>query len=123
MIGLTNLEVYNSIFNITEKNNKFKNYKPPDEKTAGVPYEKVRDEIEKDLDISDITATDLQDEIIAPNIFKEYREQVTKRMKDVGFTTIIIGYVESIFQDSESFLRTEVDLVEDLIRFVLDGYN
>ena len=29
----------------------------------------------------------------------------------------------SIFQDLESFLRTEVDLVEDDIKLVLDVYN
>ena len=62
MIGLTDLEVYNSIFNITEENNKFELYKFPDEKVGGVTYEKVRDEIEKDLDIEDITAEDLQDD-------------------------------------------------------------
>ena len=62
MLGLVDLEVYNSFFNITEENNKFKLYKFPDEKAGGVTYEKVRDEIEKDLDISDITAADSQDE-------------------------------------------------------------
>ena len=35
-----------------------------------VSYEKARDEIKKDLDISDITASDLQDVIIAPIIVK-----------------------------------------------------
>ena len=74
MIGLVDLEVYNSIFNITEENNKFKLYKFPDEKAGGVTYEKVRDEIEKDLDIEDITAADLQDEILAPIIVEEYKE-------------------------------------------------
>ena len=49
MIGLTDLEVYNSIFNITEENNIFDLYKFPDEKAGGVTYEKVRDEIEKRL--------------------------------------------------------------------------
>ena len=78
MIGLTDLEVYNSIFNITEENNKFELYKFPDEKAGGVTYEKVRDEIEKDLDIEDITAADLQDDIIGPIIVEEYKEQVTK---------------------------------------------
>ena len=82
MIGLTDLEVYKSIFNITEENNKFELYKFPDEKAGGVTYEKVRDEIEKDLDIEDITAEDLQDETIGPIIIEEYKEQVTKRMKD-----------------------------------------
>ena len=70
MIGLTDLEVYNSTFNITEENNKFDLYKFPDEKSGGLTYEKVRDEIEKDLDIEDITAEDLQDEIIGPIFLK-----------------------------------------------------
>ena len=34
MIGLTDLEVYNSIFNITEENNKLQLYKFPDEKVV-----------------------------------------------------------------------------------------
>ena len=123
MIGLTDLEVYISIFNITEENNKLQLYKFPDEKAGGISYTKVRDEIEKDLDISDITATDLQDDIIAPIIIEEYREQVTKRMKDDGYMNIIARYTNSMFQDFESFLRTEVDLVEDDIKLVLDEYN
>ena len=52
MIGLTDLEVYNSFFNITEQSNNFKLYIFPDEKCRGVSYEKVRDEIERYLDIS-----------------------------------------------------------------------
>ena len=62
MIGLTDLEVYNSTFNITEENNKLQLYIFLDEKSDGVSYIKVRDEIEKDLDIEDKTAADLQDE-------------------------------------------------------------
>ena len=58
MIRFTDLEVYNSIFNITEENNKFELYKFPDEKAGGITYTKVRDEIERDLDISDITDVD-----------------------------------------------------------------
>ena len=123
MIGLTNLEVYNSIFIITEENNKFKLYKFPDEKSGGVTYEKVRDEIERDLDIEDITAQDLQDEIIAPIFIKEYNKQGTKRMNDDGYMDILARYTSSVFQDFESYLRTEVDLVEDDINLVLDEYN
>ena len=69
MIGLTSLEVYNSFFNITEEN-ELELYKCLDEKIGGVSYRKVRDEIERDLDFSDITATDLQDDIIG-QIFLE----------------------------------------------------
>ena len=123
VLGLVDLEVYNSIFNITEENNKFQLYKFPDEKAGVVTYEKVRDEIEKDLDIDDITAEDLQDDIIAPIIIEEYKKQVTKRMKDVGYMNIVADYVRSVFQDFESYLRTEVDLVDDYIKLVLDEYN
>ena len=123
MLGLNDLEVYNSIFNITEQNNKFELYKFPDEKSGGVSYEKVRDEIERDLGISDITAADLQDDIIAPIIIEEYKKQVTKRMEDGGYMKILAGYVRSVFQDFESYLRTEIDLVQDDVKLGLDEYN
>ena len=122
MTGLVDLEVYNSIFNIKE-NNKFKLYKFPDEKANGVSYTKVRDEIEKDLDVSDITAADLQDDIIAPIVIKEYKEQITKRMKDEQNIKFLAIYTRSVFHDFESFLRTQIDLVEDDIKLVLDEYN
>ena len=123
MIGLTDLEVYNSIFSITEENIKFELYKFPDEKSGGVMYEKVRDKIERDLDISDITTTDLRDDIIAPFIFEEYKEQVTERMKDEQYMNILSIYTSSVFQDFESFLRTQIDLVEDDIKLVLNENN
>ena len=47
MVGLISLEVYNSLFNITEENNKLKIYKFPNEESGGVSYEKIRDDIEK----------------------------------------------------------------------------
>ena len=123
MIGLTDLEVYKTIFNITEENNNFELYKFPDEKSGGVSYEKVRGEVERDLDSSDITAADLQDDIIAPFIIEEYKEQVTSRMRDEQYMNIFSIYTSSVFQDFESFLRTQIDLVEDNIKLVLDEYN
>ena len=123
MLGLTDLEEYNSIYNITEENNKFELYKFPDEKAGGISYTKVRDEIERDLDISDITDADLQDDIIAPIVIEEYIKQVAKRMKDGEYMKILAGYTSSVFQDFESYIRTEVDLVEDDVKLVLDEYN
>ena len=122
MIGLTILEIYNSIFNITEEN-KFELYKFTDSKIGGISYEKVWDENEKDLGIRDITATDLQDFMINPIIIQEYRKQIRKRMRNDKYLSILAGYNRSIFQDFESFLGTAVDLVEDDIRLVLDEYN
>ena len=123
MIRLVDLEAYNSILNITEENNKFELYKFPDEKAGGVTYEKVRDEIEKDLGIEDITAADLQDDIIGPIIIEEYREQVTKKIKDEQYMNILAIYTSSVFQDFESFLRTQIDLIEDDFKLVLDEYK
>ena len=123
MIGITDLEIYNSIFNKAEQNNKLQLYIFLDEKADGMSYTKVRDEIEKDLDVSDITATDLQNDIIGPIIIEEYREQVTKIMEDDGYMNILSGYPRYVFQDFESYLRTEIDLVEDDIELVLDKYK
>ena len=120
MVRLLNLQVYNSFYNITEENNQFKFYKVPDSKIGGVSYEKVKDEIEKDLEITDITAADLQDEKIGPIIIDEYREQVTKRMENGGCMKILAGYHSSVFQDFEAYLRTEIDLIEDDIGLILD---
>ena len=76
VIGSTDLEVYTSLFNITEEKNKFELFKFPDEKGGGVSYQKVRDEIEEDLEITDIRTNDLQDELEGPIILDEYRQQV-----------------------------------------------
>ena len=35
----------------------------------------------------------------------------------------LAGYIRSIFQNFENCLRTEVDLVENDIRFILDEYK
>ena len=44
-------------------------------------------------------------------------------MKDDGYMNILAGYVSSVFQDFESYLRTEVELVQDDIKLVLHEYN
>ena len=75
------------------------------------------------MEISDNTATGLQDDIICPIIIEEFREQVSKRMKNDNYLDLLAVYVISIFQVSESSLGTEVDLVEDDFRLDLDDYN
>ena len=78
---------------------------------------------EKDFDIEDITAADLQDEIIAPIIIEEYKKQVTKRKRDDKYMFILSGFSNSMFKDFESILRTQIDLVKDDIKLVLEEYN
>ena len=75
------------------------------------------------MENQDITANDLQVEILGPISIDENREQVTKRMEDRGYMSILAGYHSPVFQDFESYLRTEIDLVEDDIRVILDKYN
>ena len=75
------------------------------------------------MDIADITAADLQDEKIGPIIIEEYKEQDTKRLEHEQYMNILSIYTSSVFQDFESFLRTQIDLVEDDIKLVLVEYN
>ena len=44
-------------------------------------------------------------------------------MKDEQFLNILVIYISSVFQDFESFLRTQIDFVEDDVKLVLDEYN
>ena len=73
--------------------------------------------------IEAITATDLQDDIIGPIIIEEYKEQVSKRMKDEQYRNILAIYSSFGFQDFKSFLRTQIHLIEDDVKMVLDEYN
>ena len=114
MIGLLSLEVYISVFNITEENNKIELYKFTASKKCGISYEKVRHDIGRDLAISKITGTDLQGDIMGP-----FKQKSTKNDK---YMDILAGCTSSVFQDFKSFLKTEVDLVEDDIRLGLDEY-
>ena len=47
MIGVVDLEVYNSIFNLTEENNKFELYKFPDEKKVVSHMKKLEMRLKK----------------------------------------------------------------------------
>ena len=44
-------------------------------------------------------------------------------MEDEQYMRILPIYTSSVFQDFESFLRTQIDLVQDDVRLVLDEYN
>ena len=63
MIGLINLEVYNSIFNITEENNKFELYTDTFDQFS---FTELKDELKEFLDNSNISNEPLRDEEIGP---------------------------------------------------------
>ena len=69
MLGLIDLEVYNSLFNITKEINKFELYTDNfDEFSFGV----LKDEVEEILKIQNITDDQLEDEKLGPQIAKTY---------------------------------------------------
>ena len=44
-------------------------------------------------------------------------------MNDEQYMNILAIYTSSVFQDFESFLRTQIDLIENDVKLVLDEYN
>ena len=59
MIGLTSLEVYNSLFNITEQNNQFEFYK---DNCDDFSFAKLKHAFEESSKIPDISLEDLQND-------------------------------------------------------------
>ena len=78
MLGLTDLEVYNSIFNITEENNKIELYKDPFDEFS---FEELKDELEEILKIPNTTHDHLEDEITGPRLIKAYWELRSKKSR------------------------------------------
>ena len=120
MLGLVDLEVYNSIFNITEENNKFELYRDTSDKFG---FLELKDEIEEILDISHITNEHLDDEILGPQIIDEFIKLSTEKRNSDGYMILLYGYTRSRFRDFESYLRTVIGLDEKDIQLILKEYN
>ena len=85
MIGLTDLEVYNSIFNITEQNNKFEIYRDTPTKFQ---FLDLKDEIEEILGIQHITREHLLDNETASCIIDEYHKLSQEKKNSDGYTIL-----------------------------------
>ena len=96
MIGLTSLEVYNSIFNITEENNKFELYRDSSNKFG---FLELKDELEEILNISHITQEHLEDEIIGPRIIDEFIKPSTEKKNSDGYMLLLLRYARSHFRE------------------------
>ena len=116
MIGLINLEIYNSIFNITEENNKFELYR---DTSAKFGFLELKDELEDILNIPHITNEHLDDEIIGPRIIGEFNKLSNEKKNSDGYMILLLGYSTSSFRDFESFLRLVVGLDEEDIQLIL----
>ena len=120
MIGLIDLEVYNSIFNITKENNKFELYTDTFDEFS---FEELKDEVEEILNIPEITDDHLENEILAPRIAETYWKLRSDKTRYDGYTILLTGYANSSFRDFESYLRIFVGLEEDDIQLILKQYN
>ena len=120
MIGLVNFEVYNSIFNITEKNNRFELYR---DMSAKFGFLELKDELEEILNISHITNERLNDELLGQRIIDEYIKLSRERMNTDGYMLLLLDYGRSLFRDFESYLRIVVGLDEENIQLILEEYN
>ena len=120
MLGLIDLEVYNSIFYITKENNKFELYTDTFDEFS---FEEIKDEIEEILGIPNITDDHLEDETIVPRIIEAYRKLRSDKSSHDGYIILLMGYARSPFRDFESYLRIVVGLEEDNIQLILRQYN
>ena len=120
MLGLIDLEVYNSIFNITKENNKFELYRDTFDKFS---FGELKDEVEEMLNISNITDDHLEDETLGPQIAKTYWELRTDKSSHDGYIILLMGYARSPFRDFENYLRIVIGLEEHNIRVILKQYN
>ena len=118
--GLVDLEVYNSVFNITEKNNKIELFTDTFDEFS---FKELKEELEEFLVIPNITDDHLEDETIAPRILSVCTKlQTEKRMTD-GCFILFMGYNRSPTRDFESYLRIVIGLHEDDFQLILKDYN
>ena len=120
MIGLVDLKVYNSIFNITKENNKFELYTDTFDEFS---FLELKDEVEEILNIPEITNDHLEDETLAPRIAETYWKLRLHKTSHDGYIILLMGYARSPFRDFESYLRIVVGLEEDNIQLILKQYN
>ena len=120
MIGLISLEVYNSVFNLNQKNNKIELYTDTFDEFS---FEELKDELEEILNTSDITPYHLQHETVSLRIIQANRKLRSERSSTDGYITLIMGFARSPFRDFEIYLRIVVGLNEDDIQLILKQYN
>ena len=116
MSGLLDLEVYNSIFNITKENNKFELYTDTFDEFS---FEELKDGVEEILNIPNITNGHIEDETLGPRIIKAYWKLSLEKSSTDGYIILLMGYARSPFKDFESYLRIVVGLDEDDVRLIL----
>ena len=88
MLGLLDLEVYNSIFNITEENTKFDLHTDTFDEFS---FEEIKDEVEEFLNIPNTTDNHLEDETLGPIIIKTYWDLRSEKSSTDGYIILLLG--------------------------------
>ena len=120
MLGLIDLEVYNSIFNITKENNQFELYTDTFDEFS---FEDLKDELEEILNIPNIVDSHLEDETLAPLIIETYWKLRSDKSSHDGYIILLMAYARSPFREFEGYLKIVIGLEEDNIRLILKQYN
>ena len=120
VLGLIDLEVYNSIYNITKENNKIELYT---DNLDEFSFEELKHEVEEILNVPNITDSHLEDETVAPRIIETYWKLRSDKSSHDGYIILLMGYARSPFRDFESYLRIVIGLEEDNIQLILKQYN
>ena len=89
MLGLTSLEVLNSIFNITEESDKFGLYTDTFDEFS---FEALKDELEEVLIISDVTPYHPQHEKTGTRNIEAYKKLRSEKSSTDGYFKLIMGY-------------------------------
>ena len=120
MLGLIDLEVYNSIFNITKENNKFELYTDTFDEFS---FLELKDELEENPNIPNNTDSHLEDETLPPRMIETYQQLRSDKSSDDGYIILLMGYARSPFRDFESYFRIVIGLEEDNIQLISKQYN
>ena len=115
IIGLTSLDAYNYIFNITEENNKFELYRDNFDEMAT-----LTNVVEEIFGYSDISSDEIKDHTLGPVIISIYKKIQLKKSSTDGYTIFLTAYAASTIRDFESYLRTTRELIKDDIQIILE---
>ena len=122
MIGLTSIEINDSICNITAENNKFELFTDLID-DDGFSYAQLKHSFAELLGLSKISSDDLQHQTQGLNLNKTYRKIAIEKRRIDGYYVLLLDNAESPFRDFESYLRSLAGLDESDVQLFSKQYH